>query len=163
MAPGPTPPVGGNKVGPHPTAHGKRGATCHGLTEGGGGPIGRAGTGAHRQALTMGREPIASLPVTRPTPPQGQSWDIGDDADDGRDWRATCGCAAHLRARGEEAQVLKRNAGVRARQWSVERTHRWMHRFRRVLLRWRTTVRHDLGGLHVAGAYLPSRQAGLVG
>jgi putative transposase len=41
-----------------------------------------------------------------------------------------------IRARGEEAQVVKRETGFKALRWVVERTHRWMNRFRRILIRW---------------------------
>ncbi len=47
-----------------------------------------------------------------------------------RDIVAEFGSTAHIRARGEEAMALKREAGFRARRWVVERTHRWMNRFR---------------------------------
>jgi transposase len=40
---------------------------------------------------------------------------------------------AHIKARGEEAQAIKRQAGFKARRWVVERTHSWMNRFRRIL------------------------------
>jgi putative transposase len=46
------------------------------------------------------------------------------------------GFTAHIRARGEEAQALKREAGYRARRWVVERTHSWLNRFLRILVRW---------------------------
>jgi putative transposase len=47
--------------------------------------------------------------------------------------------------------------------WVVERTHSWMNRFRRVLIRWDKQVRNYLGFLHVACAYITCRQAGLLG
>jgi putative transposase len=42
---------------------------------------------------------------------------------------------AHIRSRGEEAKAIKREAGFRARRWVVERTHSWLNRFRRILIR----------------------------
>lgn len=41
------------------------------------------------------------------------------------------GFTAHIRARGEEARAIKREAGFKARRWVVERAHSWMNRFRR--------------------------------
>jgi transposase len=58
------------------------------------------------------------------------------DDDDIRDLVAEFGFTAHIRARGEEAKALKQEAGFKARRWVVERTHSWMNRFRRVLIRW---------------------------
>ena len=31
---------------------------------------------------------------------------------------------------------MKEQAGQKARRWVVERTHSWMNRFRRILVRW---------------------------
>jgi putative transposase len=154
-------------VGKNPTDRGKIGAKRRVLTEGGGGPIGLAVAGAQRHDVKMVRETIDRIPVKRPAPtpatPQGLGLDKGDDDDEVRDLRAAFGCTAHLRARGEEAKTLKQDAGVRARRWVVERTHSWLNRFRRVLIRWDKKVRHYLGVLHVACADITYRQAGLVG
>lgn len=46
------------------------------------------------------------------------------------------GCTAHLWARGEVAHALQHEAGCKAWQWVVERTQSWMHRSRRVRVRW---------------------------
>ena len=77
-----TAPVGGEKVGKHPTERGKIGAKRRVLTEGGGVPIGLAVEGAHRHDFTMVRETIERIPVQRPAPtpatPQGMGWDKGD-------------------------------------------------------------------------------------
>lgn len=66
-------------------------------------------------------------------------------------------------ARGEEAQVLKRRAGFTARRWVVERTHSWMNRFRRVLIRWDKQADNYLAFLHFACALIAFRAAGLFG
>ena len=89
--------------------------------------------------------------------------DKGYDDDEVRELLTELGFTAHIRARGDEAKLLKQDAGVRARRWVVERTHSWLNRFRRVLIRWDTTVRNDLGFLHLACADITYRQAGLVG
>jgi putative transposase len=64
------------------------------------------------------------------------------------------GFTCHIRSRGEEAQALKREAGFRARRWVVERTHSWLHRFRRVLVRWDKRVDTYLAMLHLACALI---------
>jgi len=87
----------------------------------------------------------------------------GYDDDEVRDRLAACGCTAHIRARGEEAKALKQEAGYQARRWVVERTHSWMTRFRRLLVRWDKKVRTYLAFLHVACAYMTYRQSGLLG
>ena len=129
-------------------------------------PIGLAVDGAHRHDFKMARETIERLAVERPDPtpeaPQGIGLDKGYDDDEVRDLLAAFGFTAHIRARGEEALALKQEAGFKARRWVVERTHSWMNRFRRVLIRWDKKVRHYLGFLHLACAYITYRQAGLL-
>jgi putative transposase len=160
-------PLGGKKVGKNPTDRGKIGAKRSVLTEGGGVPIGLAVEGANRHDFKMVRETIESIPVKRPAPtpamPQGMCLDKGYDDDEVRDLLAEFGFTAHIRARGEEAKALKQDAGFRARRWVVERTHSWMNRFRRVLIRWDKKVCNYLGFLHVVCAYITYRQAGLLG
>ena len=89
---------------------------------------------------------LTSIPIERPTPtlaqPQGMCLDKGDDDDEVRELLTEFGFTAHIRARGEEAKALKQEAGFKARRWVVERTHSWMNRFRRVLIRWDKNVRN---------------------
>jgi putative transposase len=154
-------------VGKNPTDRGKLGTKRSVLTDGGGVPIGLAVEGANRHDFKMARETIESMPVARPEPtpavPQGMCLDNGDDDDKVRDLLAEFGFTAHIRARGEEAPALKQEAGARARRWVVERTHSWMNRFRRVLIRWDKKVRNYLGFLHLACASITYRQSGLLG
>jgi transposase len=160
-------PLGGKKVGKNPTDRGKLGAKRSVLTEGGGVPIGLAVEGANRNDFKMVRETIESIPVKRPAPtpttPQGMCLDKGYDYDEVRDLLAEFGFTAHIRARGEEAKALKQEAGFRARRWVVERTHSWMNRFRRLLVRWDKKPEHDLAFLHFACALIAFRAAGLFG
>jgi putative transposase len=48
--------------------------------------------------------------------------DKGYDYDDTRGLVEEFGFTAHVRARGEEAKELKREAGQKARRWVVERS-----------------------------------------
>jgi transposase len=73
------------------------------------------------------------------------------------------GFTAHIRGRGEEAQVLKASAGKKARRWVVERSHSWMNRFRRILVRWDKKPEYYLAFLHFACALIAFRAAGLFG
>ena len=115
----------------------------------------------------MARETLESMPIARPTPtpeqPQGMCLDKGYDYDEVRDLLAAFGFTAPIRARGEEVKALKQEAGFRARRWVVERTHSWMNRFRRVLIRWDKKVRNYVACLHLACAYITFRQSGLLG
>jgi transposase len=161
-----TAPLGGEKVGKNPTDRGKIGTKRSVLTDGRGVPLGLAVDGAHRNDGTLTRETIERIAVDRPdaTPdaPQGRCLDQGYAENEVRALLDECGFTAHIRARGEEAEALKQEAGFKARRWVVERTHSGMHRFRRILLRWDKQGRNDLGFLHLACAYITYRQSGLL-
>jgi len=160
-------PLGGKKVGKNPTDRGKTGTKRSVLTDGQGVPIGLAVDGANRNDFKMARETFESIAVERPDPtpdaPQGLCLDKGYDYDEVRELLDEFGFTAHIRARGEEAKALKEETGFKARRWVVERTHSWMNRFRRVLIRWDKKVRNYLGFLHLACAYITYRQSGLLG
>jgi putative transposase len=103
-------------------------------------PVGLAIAGANRHAMQRSKPTLESIPVARPTPttdvPQAMCMDRGYDYDEVRHSLEECGFTAHIRARGEEAQALKQEAGLRARWWVGERTRRWMNGFRRILILW---------------------------
>jgi transposase len=72
------------------------------------------------------------------------------------------GFTAHIRARGEEAQAIKNEAGFKARRWVVERTHSWMNRFRRILVRWEKLAETYLAMLHLVLGIITWRATGLL-
>jgi putative transposase len=137
------------------------------LTEGHGVPIGLAIDGANRHDMKLVRCTLDSRVVERPEPtseqPQGMCLDKGYAYDEVRELLDEFGFTAHIRARGEEAQALKQEAGFRARRWVVERTHSWMNRCRRILVRWDKKPEHYLAFLHFACALIAFRTAGLFG
>ena len=130
-------------------------------------PIGLAVEGANRNDFKMMKATLESIPVKRPRPtrnrPQGMCLDKGYDYDEARDLADEFGYTAHIRARGEEAQAIKQEAGFKARRWVVERTHSWMNRFRRILTRWETKAENYLGLLHLVCGIITYRCAGLFG
>lgn len=137
------------------------------LTEAAGVPVGLAVDGANRHDSKMVAETIESIPIERPRPtrrkPQGLCLDKGYDYDRVRDLVMTFGYTAHIKARGEEAQAIKREAGFQARRWVVERTHSWMNRFRRIFTRWEKKPENYLALLHLVCAIITYRCAGLFG
>jgi transposase len=130
-------------------------------------PIGLAIDGANRHDMKLVRATIESLVGERPDPteeePQGMCLDKGYDYDEVRQILAEFGFTAHIKARGEEAKELKAEAGKRARRWVVERSHSWMNRFRRILVRWDKKPENYLAFLHFACALITLRAAGLFG
>lgn len=130
-------------------------------------PIGLAIEGANRHDMKLARATLESLIVERPTPtadqPQGVCLDAGYDYEVIRELLAEFGFTAHIRSRGEEAHAIATEAGFRARRWVVERTHSWMNRFRRVLIRWEKKAENYLAFLHFACGLIACRAAGLFG
>jgi transposase len=76
---------------------------------------------------------------------------------------AEFGYTAPIRPRGEEAALIQREAGYKARRWVVERTHSWLNRFRRILIRWEKKPEKYLAILHLACALVTYRAVGLPG
>lgn len=130
-------------------------------------PIGLSVAGANRNDFKLVRETIETIAIERPTPtpeqPQGMCLDKGYDYREVRDLLAEFGFTAHIRARGEEAQALKRDARKKARRWVVERSHSWMNRFRRLLIRWDKKPENYIAFLHFACGLIAFRSAGLFG
>ena len=123
--------------------------------------------GATRPDLQLVAPTRYSIVVERPAPtpeqPQGLGLAKGDDDAEVRATRTVFGCTAPIHTRGEEAQAIKRQVGVTARRWVVERSHRWLNRFRRILIRWDKKADNSLAFLHFACALLAFRAAGLFG
>jgi len=117
--------------------------------------------------MKMVRETIESIVVERPKPTrkkkQNMCLDKGYDYDAVRDILKEFGFTTHIRSRGEEAKEIKREAGKRARRWVVERTHSWLNRFRRILIRWDKNPAAYIAFLHFACALIAFRAAGLFG
>ena len=130
-------------------------------------PIGLAIEGANRHDMKLVRATIESIVAQRPQPteehPQGMCLDKGYDFNEVRAILGEFGFTAHIRARGEEAREIAREAGKRARRWVVERSHSWLNRFRRILVRWEKKPEHYLAFLHFACALIAFRAAGLFG
>ncbi len=130
-------------------------------------PLGVAVAGANRPDFQLARETLESVPVDWPEPtpeaPQGLSVDKGYDYDEVRELAEAFRYTLHLRTRGEEAKALARKVGYRARRWVVERTHSWLNRFRRLLIRWEKKGENYLGMLHLACALITCRATGLLG
>ena len=148
----------GEKTGPNPTDRAKSGAKRSLLTDGFGVPIGLAIAGANRNDCELVEATLRSIPVQRPgvtlEQPQGMCMDKGYDYDKVRILVKEFGYAAHIRSRGEEARAIKRDAGFKARRWVVERTHSWMNRCRRVLIRWEKQAENYLAMLHLTCAVI---------
>ncbi len=110
---------------------------------------------------------LRGVVVDRPQPdddhPQHLCLDKGYDFDEVRELVARYGYTAHIRTRGEERLEKQVIPGYRARRWVVERTHSWLNRFRRLLIRWEKKVDNYLAMFHLACAWITFRASGVFG
>lgn len=129
-------------------------------------PVGLAVAGAKVNDFKLMRETVERMPAKRPRPGlhqlQNLCLDKRYDYAEVRDLAGEFRFTVHIRSRGEEAQLIKRRARFKARRWVVERTHSWMNRFRRILIRWEKKPENYLAMLHLALAYIALNCAGLL-
>jgi putative transposase len=160
-------PLGGEASGPNPTDRGKRGTKRCVLTEGHGIPLAVTVDGANRHDMKMTEATLESLVVQRPEPsaeaPHHLCLDKGFDFLEVQAAVEAHHYVAHIRHRGEETQAKRVIPGYRARRWVVERTHSWMNRFRRLLIRWEKKRENYLAMLQLACAYICFRAAKVFG
>ena len=157
----------GKKTGPNPTDRAKKGTKRSLLTEANGVPLAIVVAGANRNDFKLARDTFESIVIDRPRPtrlePQGLCLDKGYDYDEVRELAAEFRFTAHIRCRGEEARAIKKTAGFRARRWVVERSHSWMNRFRRILVRWEKRADTYVAMLHLACALITWKACCLLG
>ena len=159
-------PLGGAATGPNPTDRGKGGTKRHLLTEAKGIPIGLCVTGAQVHDKRQVQTVLSTMPLLPPWPdeenPQHFCADKGYDFVDVRCVVALAGYADHILSRGEEKKHCK-VPGYRARRWVCERTHSWMNRFRRILVRWEKKLENFLAFLQLACAYIVWKKSEVFG
>lgn len=131
------------------------------LTDAKGIPLSIAVDGANRHDMKMSRETLESIKAKRPKPTkkkkQNLCLDKGYDFNEVRELAMEFEFTLHLRSRGEEAKEIKKKAGQKARRWVVERTHSWLNRFRRILIRWEKKADTYIAMLHFACAIITWR------
>ena len=132
-------PLGGGATGPNPTDRGKSGTKRSLLTDGNGIPLSITVDGANRHDKKLVKRTLEAIIMERPSPEevkQNICMDKGYDYNDVRELVEEYGYTAHIRSRGEEITEKQNIPGFRARRWGLERSHSWLNRFRRLLIRW---------------------------
>ncbi len=122
---------------------------------------------SNRHDMKLLERTLKAIMIQRPEPtldrPQNMCLDKGYDYPEVRELVAAWGYTGHIRSRVEEPVDKATNPGDRARRWVVERTHSWMNRFRRLLIRWEKKVENYLAMLHFACAFITFRASGVFG
>lgn len=130
-------------------------------------PIAVAVDGANRHDMKLVERTLEAIIIPRPEPtpehPQNMSLDKGYDYPQVRELVDIWGYTGHIRSRGEERVEKGTIPGYRARRWVVERTHSWLNRFRRLLIRWEKDVENYIAMLHFACAYITFKASGVFG
>ncbi len=158
-------PLGGAGTGANPTDRGKKDIKWSVLTDGKGIPLSVVVDGANRHDKKLVKRTLDAIFFERPSPGdiiQNICMDKGYDFNDIIKFVEEYGYTAHIKSRGEE-NIRRDIPGFRARRWVVERTHSWLNRFRRLLIRWEKKIENYLAMLHLACALITLRSAGLFG
>jgi putative transposase len=140
-------------MGKNPTDRGKQGCKRSLLVDGNGLPLALEVAPANRHDMKLLATTLESVKADLPEPsqenPQNLCLDGGFDYDECRNVLEQRALEAHIVPRSKEARLLKeeleRPVGYRARRWVVERTHSWMNRYRRLLIRWEKKADNYLG------------------
>jgi putative transposase len=153
-------PLGGERTGPNPTDRGKCGVKRSLLTDGRGVPIGLVAAPANRHDCKLVEGTLDARPIR---PPRGIRqricMDRGYDFPEVGEVIDAYSLEGHICRRGG---IRRERLSDRPRRWVVERTHSWMNRFRRILVRWERKVANYLGIVHLACAWITLRVARLL-
>jgi transposase len=107
--------------------------------------------GANTNDFKLVQQTFDSMPVKRPKPPEGRRQhlcvDAGYDYAQVHRWADTFGFTLHVRRIRQEKT---KSARKKPRRWVVERSHSFLHRFRRLLVRWEKREDTYLAMLHFA-------------
>lgn len=149
----------GKKTGPNPTDRGKLGTKRSLLSDGHGIPLALAVAGANIPDFQLVAETLDALIPDRPPPGPGHEQNLcldkGYDYDLARQVAYDAGFITHTRKRGEtEPPPNPLEPEKVPRRWPVERSHSWLNRFRRILVRWEKRADTYLAMLHFACAII---------
>jgi len=137
------------------------------LVDGYGIPIGLSVSGANTHDMKLAEPTLESIPIERPKPtrrkPQNMCLDKGYDFAEIDELVEAWGYTGHIARRGVDQSKRERIPGYRARRWVVERTHSWLNRFRRLLIRWEEKKKNYVAMIHFACAWITWRATGLFG
>ena len=129
-------------------------------------PVGLVADGANRNDMKLVEATLQSIPEEVEKRRQealehstlNLTMDKGYDYPEVRELVEAFGFEAHIRSRGEEKKEKKRSKRFRARRWVVERTHSWMNRYRRILIRWEKKAENYLAFVQLAAILIIYRK-----
>jgi putative transposase len=159
-------PLGRGATGKNPTDRAKMGTKRSMLTDGAGIPLAVALEGANRHDSRLLLATLDGLVVARPapegeedSPEQHLCLDAAYDSEPVRQELEARSYEPHIspaeeKKRSERKRARQHSSGGRARRWVVERTHSWLNRSRRLLVRWEKKTENYVAFVHLACAQL---------
>ena len=136
------------------------------LVDGRGVPLAVAVAGANVPDSKLVAETLDAIPLERPEPtleePQHLCLDKGYAGAPVDEEVRERGYVPHVPRKTNEPPKPKHRRG-RARRWKVERTHSWLNRARRLLVRWEKKAANYLGFLQLQFTIVTLRTAGVLG
>ncbi len=161
---------GAGSAGKNPTDRAKMGTKRSMLTDGAGIPLAVAVEGANRHDSKLLVATLDGLVVARPAPEEEEEGadyyseqqhlclDAAYDSEWVREELEARSYEPHIspadKKRRSEREKARQHPGGRARRWVVERTHSWLNRSRRLLVRWEKKTENYLAFIHLACAQL---------
>jgi putative transposase len=137
------------------------------LVDGNGVPLAVAVEGANVHDQKLLEATLDAIPVSRPEPapykPQHLCLDKGYTGDPVDQTARERGYTPHVPDKANPAATPQHRRRAKARRWKVERTHSWINRARRLLIRWEKKVANYIGFLHLQFAIVALRTAGVLG
>ena len=122
------------------------------------------GANVHDQKLVEAT--LDAIPIERPDPtpndPQHLCLDKGYSGEPTDHEVHRRGYTPHVPAKTNQPAKSKRRRS-KARRWKVERTHSWLNRARRLLIRWEKKVANYVGFLHLQFAIVTLKAAAVLG
>ena len=154
--------LGKDATGKNPTDRAKSGTKRSMLTDGAGIPLSVAIEGANRHDAKLLVATLEGLVVARPAweeedDQQHMCLDAAYDSEPVREELKERGYVPHIppadKKEREREGAVHRHDG-RTRRWVVERTHSWLNRSRRLLVRWEKKAENYLAFIQLACAQL---------
>ena len=155
-------------TGNNPTDRAKMGTKRSMLTDGAGIPLAVAVAGANRHDSRLLVATLDGIVVVRPaagdereevsSSEQHLCLEAAYDSDEVRQELEARSYEPHIspseKNKRSERKAARKHLDGRARRWVVERTHSWLNRSRRLLVRWEKKTENYLGFIHLACAQL---------
>jgi transposase len=117
------------------------------MTDANGLPLSVVVTGANTHDIKLVADTLDGLQIGKPGQRLRLCLDKGYDAQWLEDYLKSRRYEPHIQSRKDESEAIKKTS-FKAHRWVVERTHSWMNRFRRILIRWEKKVENYEAMLH---------------